>query len=132
MLDFSDPNEVEAMRRRVTEVGEGWRLPYPGFEQLGPPPMLEGLGQRERALLDGRSTAQPFGTYEQPLHLQGGRSEYQRVVIACNGFRFIEQQIPALAAFLTPDWQRIDLETGHWPMLSTPDSLAERLSRLQG
>jgi pimeloyl-ACP methyl ester carboxylesterase len=129
-LDFSSPDEQEAIRKQVNERGEGWRLPYPGFEQLGPPPMREGLGASERALLDTRSTPQPFGSYEQPLRLQGGRGRFQRWLIACNGFRFVEQLQPKVATFLTPEWKRMDLATGHWPMLSAPDALAELLRGL--
>ena len=130
-LDFYGPEEAEQLRRQVKERGDGWRLPYPGFEQLGPPPMLEGLSAEGRALLDERSTPQPFGSYEQPLRHRGGPIRYRRAVIACNGFRFIEQMAPQMAAFLTPEWRRHDLQTGHWPMLSAPDALAETLLALR-
>ena len=56
MLDFYGPEEAAQLRRKVAEQGDGWKLPYPGFENLGPPPMLAGLGPAERALLEGKST----------------------------------------------------------------------------
>jgi pimeloyl-ACP methyl ester carboxylesterase len=128
MLDFAGPDEVAEIERQVAEAGDGWLYPYPGFERLGPPPMLEGLGPSQRALLDRKSTPQPFGTYEQPLRLAGdGRGDFQRVLVACNGFRFIEKILPTMSAFLTPEWKRIDVQTGHWPMLSAPDALAAEL-----
>jgi pimeloyl-ACP methyl ester carboxylesterase len=131
MLDFAGPEGAADLRRKVAERGDGWLLPYPGFEELGPPPMLEGLGPAERALLEGKSTPQPFGTYEQPLRLKGGKGNFQQVVIACNGFRFLEKVAPQVAAFLTPAWKRLELATGHWPMLSAPDALAEQLLGLR-
>lgn len=131
MLDFEGPEGAEQLRRQVQTRGDGFRLAYPGFEQLGPPPMLEGLGAAERALLEARATAHPFGTYTQPLRLSAPRdARYRRVVVACNGFRFIEQVLPAAAAFLTPAWIRHDLDTGHWPMLSAPAALADLLASL--
>jgi pimeloyl-ACP methyl ester carboxylesterase len=131
MLDFSGPDEAAQLRRKVAERGDGWKLPYPGFEQLGPPPLLDGLGPAERASLDGKSTHHPFGAYEQKLRLGQHRGNPQRVLIACNGFLMLEQLVPPLAAFLTPAWQRHDLPTSHWPMLSAPDALADTLLRLR-
>jgi pimeloyl-ACP methyl ester carboxylesterase len=131
MLDFAGPEDAAALRKRVAEAGDGWLLPYPGFENLGPPPMLDGLGPRERALLDRKATPQPFGTYEQRVRLRGGRGRYQPVLIACNGFRFLEKVVPTLTSFVTPEWQRHELPTGHWPMLSAPDRLAELLIGLR-
>ncbi len=131
MLDFHGPEGAAQLRRKVAEQGDGWKVPYPGFENLGPPPMLAGLGPAERALLDGKSTPHPFGSYEQPLRLGKNRGNPRRVLIACNGFRMLEQAVPALAGFLTPAWQRFDLETSHWPMLSAPDALADCLLKLR-
>jgi pimeloyl-ACP methyl ester carboxylesterase len=130
MLDFSGPDEAAQLRRKVAEQGDGWKLPYPGFEDLGPPPLLAGLGPAERALLDGKSTHHPFGAYEAKVRLGQNQGNPQRVLIACNGFLMLEKLVPPLASFLTPAWQRHDLPTSHWPMLSAPDDLAELLMRL--
>lgn len=130
MLDYYPPEEAERMRGQVRDQGDGWRLDYPGFEGLGPPAMLEGLGPHERALLDAKAVPQPFGTYTQPLKLTGREGNYQRAVIACNGFRMIESVMPEAMSFLTPAWRRHDLATGHWPMLSAPNEVAEVLLAL--
>lgn len=130
-LDFYPPEARETMQRQVREQGDGWRLPFPGFERLGPPPMLAGLGAGARATMEGRAVAQPFGTYTQPLRLTGkGSARHRQVLIACNGFREVAAAQPGIAAFLTPAWQRLDLDTGHWPMLSAPGPLAELLTKL--
>jgi len=130
-LDFYPPDAREAMQKQVREQGDGWRLPFPGFERLGPPPMLAGLDARARTMLETRAVAQPFATYTQPLRLTGkGGARHRQVLIACNGFREIAAAQPQIAAFLTPDWQRHDLDTGHWPMLSAPGPLVEVLAKL--
>jgi hypothetical protein len=51
-------------------------------------------------------------------------------LIACNGFREVAAAQPKIAAFVTPAWQRYDLPTGHWAMLSAPQPLAEILGKL--
>jgi pimeloyl-ACP methyl ester carboxylesterase len=130
-IDFYPPDATTMMREQVQQQGDGWRLPFPGFERLGPPPMLAGLGADARALLEARAVPQPFGTYTQPLRLTGkGGDRHRQVLIACNGFREIAAAQPGIAAFLTPAWQRHDLPTGHWPMLSAPEPLAEILATL--
>jgi pimeloyl-ACP methyl ester carboxylesterase len=128
MMDFYSPEEAAHVRDVVVpQQGDGWKLPYPGFPQLGPPPVLAGLGARERALMDTFATPQPFHTYDQPLRLEGRPGSYQRVLIACNAFRYLEKLIPKLASFLDPSWRRYELETGHWPMLSAPEELTAQL-----
>jgi pimeloyl-ACP methyl ester carboxylesterase len=130
-IQFYPPEMIEKMQKQVHDEGDGWRLPFPGFERLGPPPMLAGLGADARAKLEARAVAQPFATYTQPLHLTGkAGNRHRQVFIACNGFREIVKTQPEVAAFLTPAWQRYDLATGHWPMLSAPQPLAEILGKL--
>ena len=130
-IDFYPPDVAEIMRKQVHDRGDGWRLPFPGFEQLGPPPMLAGVGADARAMLEKRAVAQPFGTYTQPLRLTGkGGDRHRQVLIACNGFREVAAAQPKIGAFLTPQWQRHDLDTGHWPMLSAPEPLAALLAQL--
>lgn len=130
-IDFYPPEAREAMTRQVQDRGAGWQLPFPGFEQLGPLPMLAGLGPEARALLEERAVAQPFATYTQPLRLSGKMTNrHRQVLIACNGFREVAAVEPQIAAFLTSQWERHDLETGHWPMLSAPEPLAALLAQL--
>jgi pimeloyl-ACP methyl ester carboxylesterase len=132
-IDFYPPDMIETMQEQVHDRGDGWRLPFPGFERLGPPPMLAGLGAGARATLEARAVAQPFATYTQPLRLTGKSGDrHQQVLIACNGFREVAAAQPKIAGFLTPAWQRHDLDTGHWPMLSAPEPLAAILAQLTG
>jgi len=135
LINFNPPAVAEEMRRRVRDEGEGWRLPFPDFDQLGPPPIVAGLGPEARALMESRAVPQPFRTYTRALPLPIddiaiAAAKYRRAVIACNGFRAVESTAPKMAAFMTPDWLRRDLETGHWPMLSAPQALAEIIEDL--
>lgn len=133
-LDFSLPAEQEDARRQVADEGQGWLLPPPPFSHLPASPSLEGLGHEERALLDAKAVAQPFGTYTQPLRLtntEPSARRYQQVLILCNdGQALMASGLPRFQAFDSPEWHRHDLATGHWPMLSLPDDLADLLDRL--
>jgi len=132
MLDLYPPDAREQLRRQVDEFGEGWRLPFPGFEQLALGASLAGLGDAERELMQTRAVAQPFQTYVQPLRLtNAGAGGYERVAIACDDLRtLIATGQPRLQAVAAPPWRFYELATGHWPMLSTPSALAELLHRV--
>jgi len=106
-IDFYPTEVREEVERQVAELGDGWRLPFPGFEALGEQASLTGLGEAERALMARKAVAQPFGTYVQPLHLgQPGGGDYERVVVACNDFRqLIAAGIPRLQALTVAPWR---------------------------
>jgi pimeloyl-ACP methyl ester carboxylesterase len=127
------PAEARAGLERVVEqAGDGWRFPFPSFETLEKDASLAGLGEAERALMAEKAVAQPWQTYTQPLHLQGGHeASYKHVVIACDDFRnMVAAGIPQIVALTKPPWRFLELQTGHWPMLSAPGELAQLLDQL--
>lgn len=132
MLDFMPPDEHEGIRRQVAREGDGWRLPPLPFAQVPDLPTFAGLGEADRALLAAKATPQPFGTYTQPLRLaHGGAGDHRRAIIACNDFRmFVGTGLPRFQQFVAAPWERRDLDTGHWPMLSAPEALVEALQSL--
>lgn len=132
VLGFNPPEDQEQMRRQVADEGDGWRLPPMPFAQLAMNPSLAGLSDDDRALLSAKAVPQPFQTYARPLRLtNAGAGGYARVIIACNEFRdLVATGIPRFQIFTAPEWERRDLATGHWPMLSAPNELAEVLHGL--
>jgi pimeloyl-ACP methyl ester carboxylesterase len=131
-VDVQPPEVQEQLRRQVETEGDGWRIPPLPFADLPMTPSLAGLSEEDRALLEARSTPQPFRTYTQPLRLTHAHAgTYARAVIACNDFRqLIASGIPRFQTFTPPEWRVEHLETGHWPMLSAPAELADVLHRL--
>lgn len=131
-LDFSPPGEAAALRRQVAATGDGWRIDPVPFATMPASSALAGLSAADRALLAAQATPQPYGTYTQPLRLaRGGAGEYRRAIIACNTFReLLATGMPRFQQFLAAPWERRDLDTGHWPMLSAPAELAEALASL--
>ena len=114
------------MQRTVDELGDRWRLPFPGVEGLEQDASLRGLDESDRALLAARAVAHPWGTYTQPLCLERqGPPAYRQVVIACDDVRgMVAPGVPQIVPLTREPWQYVELDTGHWPMLSAPGELA--------
>jgi pimeloyl-ACP methyl ester carboxylesterase len=127
-LDLLPPDARAATRGVVAEHGDGWRLPFPGFPGLGAGASLTGLDSDARARMERLAVAQPFGTYTQPLELRPVPApRYREVVIACeDGLRFLP-----LVRQTLPNAQVLQLDTGHWPMLSQPSELAALLDGIR-
>ena len=135
MTDLYPPDALAELRQSVDQTGEGWRWPFPGFEELAKNASVAGLGEPERALIAAKAVAQPWATYTRPLRLQqadaGDAVLYRRVAIACDDMRgLIAAGVPQIAAMAAPPWHYLELETGHWPMFSAPDALADMLDGL--
>lgn len=83
------------------------------------------------------ATPQPLGTLTQPLRLSGVAAELPATGILCtaNGasIAMVETVVamgdPRFQVLTEPRVRFLELATGHWPMLSTPDELATALLR---
>ena len=132
MTDLYPPDALAALRKTVDQSGDGWRWPFPGFAALAEDASVAGLGEAEQALIAARAVPQPWATYTQPLRLEhadaGDTVSYRRVVIACDEMRgLVAAGVPQIVALAAPPWHYLELETGHWPMFSAPDQLADVL-----
>jgi pimeloyl-ACP methyl ester carboxylesterase len=135
MTDLYPPDALAELRQSVDQTGEGWRWPFPGFEELAKNASIAGLGDDEQAAIANRATPHPWATYTQPLRLQhadaGDAVPYRRVALACDDMRgLIAAGVPQIAVMAAPPWHYLELETGHWPMFSAPDALANMLDGL--
>jgi pimeloyl-ACP methyl ester carboxylesterase len=137
-LDLQPPPAKELIQRLVEDAGEGWQLPVPSWDELEGVmgASLQGLGPSERDLMRGRAVAQPHRTWTQPLSLGNpAREKLPKLLITCS-FPLVQvrQMIadghPWFAELATPEWSFRELPTGHWPMFSVPDQLAELLHDL--
>lgn len=131
MLDLMPPQAGDQLRQVVDASGDGWRLPMPPFDVVGLSSSLDGLDAATLDVLRSRATPQPFGTYTQrlagPAELDAG---VDRVLVACHDFAgLLDAGVPMLAYLNEAPWRRLDLPTGHWPMLSAPTELADVLDR---
>jgi pimeloyl-ACP methyl ester carboxylesterase len=127
-MDMQSLDGQATLRTIVEQKGDGWRMPFPGFPALGETASLRGLGESERELIQRKSVGHPFGTWTQPLRLIHQRpATYQQLVIVCeDGHRFL----PVIRSMI-PDIRALELDTGHWPMLSAPAELAALLETVR-
>ncbi|WMD06438.1 alpha/beta fold hydrolase [Streptomyces sp. FXY-T5] len=94
-----------------------------------------GVGEAALGRLTSLAAPQPLGTLFQPLRLTGAVAAVPVTGVLCarNGARIdLVQRLvdfgdPALAALTEPQVTFFELPTGHWPMLSCPDALADVL-----
>lgn len=131
MLDIMPPEAAEGMRAQVA-AGNGWGFPAPSREELGESSSVTGLTDEHFELFEKLATPHPFGTYEQRLSLDGEPAgSPRRVLIACEDFRaMLDAGNPWLGSLIDSSWLRLDIATGHWPMLSEPAALTELLDRV--
>lgn len=135
MLEMNSPAGQAELRRTVEQEGDGWRLPFPGVDNLGGA-SLRGLGPAERERMQRKATAQPFATWTTPLRLRRtGPPAYRRVLLVCDNAKQMlamaredPSRLPSVAT--GGGWEFRELDTGHWPMLSQPAELAAVLAEL--
>jgi pimeloyl-ACP methyl ester carboxylesterase len=135
-LDMQPPELKRHIERQVAELGDGWRLPLPSWEELENVigASLEGLDEPRRRLMRARAVAQPFGTYTQPLRLGNATpSGRPTKVFITNSFPLAQVRDliagghPWFRELAGPEWRLLELRTGHWPMFSCPEDLAKLL-----
>lgn len=130
IADFSGPEgRAETEQRAV----DGWRLPLPPWDVLGEAE-LAGLDEAKRAFFRENAADQPLRVAIDPVRLRGGlRPDMPRWAIlttipvaAVKGM--IASGNPWFAPMDGPQWTLRELQTGHWPMLSEPERLADMLA----
>ncbi|MFF7731405.1 alpha/beta fold hydrolase [Streptomyces sp. NPDC007984] len=129
----------QALRAQLAERAEAGEregvLEPPGLDEWGRWGSTDGVGEAALKRLTALAAPQPLGTLFQPLRLAGAVAAVPVTGVLCarNGARIdLVQRLvdfgdPALAALTEPQVSFFELPTGHWPMLSCPDALAEVL-----
>ena len=136
LIEKFPPELRKRAEEQVQELGEGWKFPIASPEELANMASLEGVDEDHLRLLYSRATPQPFGTYTQPLRLENpAREGLPKVGILCSfSLDQVQQMIasnnPLFREMAGPNWRFVELPTGHWPMFSRPDDLAELLLSL--
>jgi pimeloyl-ACP methyl ester carboxylesterase len=137
-MDLQEPAAKELIERLANTGGDGWRIPMPAWEELEGVmgASLEGLGPEQRARMRAHAAAQPLRTWTQPLSLKHlARHDLAKLLITCSiPLAQVREMIaaghPWFADLAGPQWSFRELPTGHWPMFSVPDALAELLHDL--
>jgi pimeloyl-ACP methyl ester carboxylesterase len=133
LIDTFEPEARRLVERQVEELGDGWRFPMPPPAELANFGSLEGLDEGQLDLMRSRAVDQPFATFTQPLHLENpAREALPKVGILCSfSLEEVQEMIasgnPEFREMASPNWRFVELPTGHWPMFSRPEDLAEVL-----
>ncbi|UQI49103.1 alpha/beta fold hydrolase [Streptomyces sp. HU2014] len=139
-LDTAMPQDGDPAAKLVpspavhAHLAERPGLPVPapaagGWDVLG---STAGVPAEALAELARRAVPQPAGTLTQPLHLSEALTTVPTTGVLCTGngssIAMVEALLglgdPRLLALTAPGVTFFELDTGHWPMLSTPDPLA--------
>lgn len=131
MVSLFPPEAVAGMEQTVQTFGEGWRLPFPGWEIMAQGSSVAGLSEEAKLLVEGRAEAQPWASWIQPLHLEHPDAAWRGALIACDDIHsLVEAGVPQIMPFTQAPWQYTHLATGHWPMFSAPAELTQALRDL--
>jgi len=136
LIDLYPPPVREMVERNVRDQGDGWRFPLPPRDELENVmgASLDGVSDAQWSMLQARASAQPFGSFRQPLTLTrpAAAEPLPKLGILCSfSVAMIRERIaaghPRGLLMSGPEWRLIDLPTGHWPMFSRPADLATLL-----
>lgn len=122
----------EAVRRQLRD---GRRIPPPSPDEWQRWGSTAGLTDEAPAMLTRLAAPQPAGTLTRPLKLSGAVTALPATGVLCSGNGLNIALIEDLVAGGLPQFQHLakpevsffELATGHWPMLSCPEELAEVL-----
>ncbi|MEC4015374.1 alpha/beta hydrolase [Streptomyces sp. H27-D2] len=125
----------DRLRQSAEPAGDDWRIPAPSRDAWQRWGSVAGVSADALARLDRLAAPQPSGTLTQPLRLSGAVSELPMTGVLCTGngssIALVETMVgfgePRFQALTDPRVSLFELDTGHWPMLSCPDELAEVL-----
>ena len=123
--------------QRAEQLGGGRRIPPPSLEEWPLGGSVAGVSGEALARLVSLAAPQPLGTFTQPLRLTGAASDVPTSGVLCTANGLTIAMVETIAALGDPRFRPLtdprvgffELETGHWPMLSCPDELAEVLLR---
>ncbi|MBB5869715.1 pimeloyl-ACP methyl ester carboxylesterase [Allocatelliglobosispora scoriae] len=129
-FDTNGPQEQVAIRE---QVGAGYVVPPPPFDPAAEPQTLAGLSDADLATLRERATPHPFASLTQGVSYTPEYAKLPATLFACTipgdaARQMIEDGHPYFAMLAGADV--IELPTGHWPMFSEPQRLAEILATL--
>lgn len=124
LLAGMPPEAQEQIRAMAAASEDGWRLPPPPDELLAMFYGDHGLdrsGQLER--FRELCTGHPIGTWEEALPLDHPAAASVPVTfVRCLGDP--QEYAPPMPA----SWDQVDLDSGHWPMLTAPGALVDILA----
>ncbi|MEB8336133.1 alpha/beta fold hydrolase [Streptomyces endophyticus] len=128
----------QELRERLAKDGDtGGEVPAPTREEWRRWGSTVGVSDEALDRLTAHASPQPLGTLLQPLRLTGAGGSLPTTGVLCaeSGATIDTVRMllrfgdPTIKALVRQDVTFFELPTGHWPMLSCPDELADVLLR---
>ena len=122
VFDAAGPAYRSYVEERSQASGDGWRWPMPEPDELGRFLPITDMSDEDRRWFWAHATPQPVRLLAEPVELSGAGAQIDTTWVHCS-------LDPALAApsELPAAWTLRTLPTGHWPMVTMPDELADIL-----
>ncbi|HVE55681.1 MAG TPA: alpha/beta hydrolase [Pyrinomonadaceae bacterium] len=133
--DFYSPEQIEKFERSMRAGGTDWQLPLPSWEDLDEGNNIKDLTEDDKKLIEKLATPQPFNASRQKLSLKNPkRLDLPKLAIWCESGsdeinELLKQDLPLFSELKDPNFEFVDLPTGHYPMFSRASELAELLDK---
>jgi pimeloyl-ACP methyl ester carboxylesterase len=112
LLQKSSPAFVTAINAAI-EKGENGIKP--------PPAAAFGVAEKDRAWVDGKTTAQPVGTYTEPAVFKGARNRIaKKTYVRASGYKSAAFDANLAKVKAAGDWKVHELDIGHDVMVIDP------------
>jgi len=121
LFETAGPQVTAAIWAAVAGRGGGWRIPVLSDAELDQFFGAHGLAGEDLRRFRAHAAPQPVGTYTERVRLPdpAAAAALPTAYLSCAG----DGPAPPLPA----GWRHAELPTGHWPMITLPAELADRL-----
>jgi len=124
LFDYWGSDGQAMIEQAAAEHGDGWRWPM-----LAEPEGWVDITHEDERWVREKATPQPIGTLSQPMTTDNPAAETKpHSYVLCTAERE-DDPIPEMIRGMCKErgWPVHELDTGHWPMISKPEELAELL-----
>jgi pimeloyl-ACP methyl ester carboxylesterase len=127
LFEINGPLFRSIVEDAARETGDGSRWPIPPAEVLSQYISIDGMNDADLRWFYGKSTPHPIGTFKQPIELTNRPWQtIRRTYVFCTSER-TDESWQAARDRTAAGWGYREMATGHWPMFSMPDQLADLL-----
>ena len=125
IFDLMGVDAAGMMEGMASTAGDPDRLPFPARDVLDRFYGDHGFDDALYESVSARATPLPLGAFRERTPVGDPAAErIARTFVHARG------DGPSTIDASAPGWEVVDLDTGHWPMLTAPDALADVLDRV--
>lgn len=120
--DLGDEEYRRSIESEASEGGASWRWPMPDA-----PDGFEGISDDDAAWIREKAVPHPLGTFDQQVKdVNPTDLGIETTYVLCTQNGMAESDLDLIRETVRArDWTLVEVETGHWPMVSTPEFLVD-------